>query len=152
MTLVTAVAGILLLPACDSPEPPSVVTAGEMAGTWCSGQKDRLLVSDSGEFEVNDLSRDYFSVLRDDDGEYTKEFVLKRDFGAQVPTTGHGRWTFKETSTSPRLYLEFKALGSFLEPIPSELIIRRDEHGALGLYGYEGDPDVGYLVRFVRCS
>ncbi|WP_327033827.1 hypothetical protein [Micromonospora ureilytica] len=100
---------------------------------------------------MTNLSREYFSVLQDE-GEYTKEFVLKRYYDGKFPTTGHGDWKFAESSTSPRLKLGFKALGSFLEPNPSELIIRRDEHGALGLYGYEGDPDVGYTVKFTKCG
>lgn len=150
--LVTVVAGALLLPACDSPEPPPV-TAWEMPGIWCSAQRDRLNVDSSGEFELTNLSREYFSVLQNDEEEYTKEFALKRDYGGQIPTAGHGGgWTFDETSTSPRLYLEFKALGSFLEQQPSELIVRRDEQGAIGLYGYESDPDLGYTVKFVKCS
>ncbi|MFY1617975.1 hypothetical protein [Micromonospora sp. WMMD736] len=146
---VAVLAAGAVLNACGSPE-PTPVTAEEVPGVWCSAQHDQLTLNASGEFGLAHISRDYFSVLYDA-GEYTEESALKRDFGGEFPTTGHGVWTFDTSSATPRLELVIRALGSFLEPASSELKARRDEQGVPGLYGYEGDPDAGYMVKFTKC-
>ncbi|MEV0215124.1 hypothetical protein [Micromonospora sp. NPDC050695] len=147
---VMAVAVGTLFGACGSPQ-PSPVRAEDFLGEWCSAQRDQLNLDVLGEFRSSDLSHEFLAVLQDDD-EYTEESVLKRDYGGEFPASGRGTWTWSGPLASPRLRLEFVALGLSRKPISGELMARRDGQGEPSLFGYEDDPDAGYAVKFVRCG
>ncbi|MGC4765868.1 hypothetical protein ACLQ20_23720 [Micromonospora sp. DT46] len=139
----------VLLGACGQTEPPPI-KADDVPGTWCSGSGDLLTVKKEGEFVLTKLSHDFFTVLHDDD-EFAEGYVLDRDFGGRRPAGGHGRWSYDDAARSPSLDLEFEVLGSSANAKSAEFKVRTVD-GEIGLFGYDGDPDQGYTVRFLRCE
>lgn len=149
MSLVCAASGVLL-GACSSP--PSVpIVANDMGGRWCSDEGDSLSLAESGDFTLDNLSPAFFTLLDLDEG-YVEEFIIKRDFGGEVPTDGRGTWEFGPGSDSPGLRLNFRSLGLSKEVWDLELLALRDDQGRAGLYGFEIDPDMGYTVKFLKCG
>ncbi|MER7442033.1 hypothetical protein [Micromonospora avicenniae] len=149
MSMVCVTVGALL-GACSSP--PSVpIVVDDMAGRWCSDEGDSLSLAESGDFTLDNLSPAFFTLFDLDEG-YLEEFIIKRDFGGEVPTAGRGTWEFGPDSNSPGLWLNFQSLGLSKEVWSVELLARRDDQGRAGLYGYEIDPDLGYTVRFLKCG
>ncbi|MEU5564195.1 hypothetical protein [Micromonospora musae] len=98
-----------LLGASSSP-PGAPVMAGDMAGRWCSDEGDSLSLSESGDFTLDNLSPAFFTLVDLDEG-YVEEFIIKRDFGGEVPTAGLGTWEFGPGTNSPGLWLNFRSLG-----------------------------------------
>jgi hypothetical protein len=138
-----------LVGACNQASRP--ISAGEVTGSWCSRGGDLLSVQVGGRFDLANITRDLFTVLQNDDEGFVEGYILKRDYGGVQPTEGNGSWTFEETATSPRLRLSFDKLGSFTNAPASELIVRAADEGEVELFGYEGDPDEGYTVKFIKC-